>query len=104
MPTVGPTGRCWKGWRWKRGSTSWSSARATICGHGPGGEGIPFLDEIPIRFGVPDASQHYHVPLLISPFAYSTYRGSLGGVTAFSGGRKGLESVTCALPARQYLM
>jgi len=35
-----------------------------------------FLDEIPIRFGVPDADQHYHVPLLISPFAYSTYRGS----------------------------
>lgn len=35
-----------------------------------------FLDQIPIRFGVPDASQHYHVPLLISPFAYSTYRGS----------------------------
>ena len=39
-------------------------------------EGILFLDEIPIRFGVPDAGQHYHVPLLISPFAYSTYRGS----------------------------
>jgi 5-hydroxyisourate hydrolase len=37
---------------------------------------VLFLDEIPIRFGVPDASQHYHVPLLISPFAYSTYRGS----------------------------
>lgn len=37
---------------------------------------ILFLDQIPIRFGVPDASQHYHVPLLISPFAYSTYRGS----------------------------
>lgn len=35
-----------------------------------------FLDQIPIRFGVPDAGQHYHVPLLISPFAYSTYRGS----------------------------
>lgn len=35
-----------------------------------------FLDEIPIRFGVPDAEAHYHVPLLISPFAYSTYRGS----------------------------
>lgn len=35
-----------------------------------------FLDEIPIRFGVPDAGAHYHVPLLISPFAYSTYRGS----------------------------
>ncbi len=37
---------------------------------------VLFLDEIPIRFGVSDAAQHYHVPLLISPFAYSTYRGS----------------------------
>jgi 5-hydroxyisourate hydrolase len=35
-----------------------------------------FLDEIPIRFGIADAGGHYHVPLLISPFAYSTYRGS----------------------------
>lgn len=40
-----------------------------------GGE-VLFLDQVPIRFGVPDADQHYHVPLLISPFAYSTYRGS----------------------------
>ncbi len=37
---------------------------------------VLFLDEIPVRFGVPDAGAHYHVPLLISPFAYSTYRGS----------------------------
>ena len=37
---------------------------------------VLFLDQIPIRFGIPDAGQHYHVPLLISPFAYSTYRGS----------------------------
>lgn len=37
---------------------------------------VLFLDQIPIRFGVPDAGTHYHVPLLISPFAYSTYRGS----------------------------
>ena len=37
---------------------------------------VLFLDEIPIRFGVPDADAHYHVPLLICPFAYSTYRGS----------------------------
>jgi 5-hydroxyisourate hydrolase len=43
---------------------------------GQAGGGVLFLDEIPIRFGVPDAGQHYHVPLLISPFAYSTYRGS----------------------------
>ena len=35
-----------------------------------------FLDVIPIRFGIADASQHYHVPLLLSPFGYSTYRGS----------------------------
>jgi 5-hydroxyisourate hydrolase len=43
---------------------------------GQAGEGVLFLDEIPIRFGVPDAAAHYHVPLLISPFGYSTYRGS----------------------------
>lgn len=35
-----------------------------------------FLDVIPIRFGIADEEAHYHVPLLISPFAYSTYRGS----------------------------
>lgn len=35
-----------------------------------------FLDEIPIRFGISDPSAHYHVPLLLSPFGYSTYRGS----------------------------
>lgn len=35
-----------------------------------------FLDVIPIRFGIADASQHYHVPLLLSPYGYSTYRGS----------------------------
>ncbi len=43
---------------------------------GQTGEGVLFLDRIPIRFGIADAGQHYHVPLLISPFAYSTYRGS----------------------------
>ena len=35
-----------------------------------------FLDQIPIRFGISDAQAHYHVPLLLSPFGYSTYRGS----------------------------
>lgn len=35
-----------------------------------------FLDIIPIRFGLSDADAHYHVPLLISPYGYSTYRGS----------------------------
>ena len=36
----------------------------------------PFLDDIVIRFGVADAAANYHVPLLLSPFGYSTYRGS----------------------------
>ena len=35
-----------------------------------------FLDIVTIRFGIAATDQHYHVPLLISPFAYSTYRGS----------------------------
>ena len=36
----------------------------------------PFLDVVPIRFGVADAAHHYHVPLLVTPWSYSTYRGS----------------------------
>jgi 5-hydroxyisourate hydrolase len=36
----------------------------------------PFLSEVPVRFGIADPSGHYHVPLLTSPWAYSTYRGS----------------------------
>lgn len=35
-----------------------------------------FLDVVPIRFGIADAEAHYHVPLLLSPYSYSTYRGS----------------------------
>lgn len=35
-----------------------------------------FLDVIPIRFGIAEINAHYHVPLLISPYSYSTYRGS----------------------------
>lgn len=35
-----------------------------------------FLDEVPVRFGVADPAQHYHVPLLLSAHGYSTYRGS----------------------------
>ncbi len=36
----------------------------------------PFLDRVPVRFAVADPGAHYHVPLLASPWAYSTYRGS----------------------------
>jgi len=35
-----------------------------------------FLDRITLRFGVADAAAHYHVPLLVTPWSYSTYRGS----------------------------
>jgi len=36
----------------------------------------PFLNQVVIRFGVADPEGHYHVPLLVSPYGYSTYRGS----------------------------
>jgi 5-hydroxyisourate hydrolase len=38
-----------------------------------------FVDEVVIDFGIADASAHYRVPLLVSPWSYSTYRGSLTG-------------------------
>lgn len=36
----------------------------------------PFLDEIVLRFAIADRDAHYHVPLLVSPWSYATYRGS----------------------------
>ena len=36
----------------------------------------PFLDEVVVRFGIADPAGNYHVPLLLSPYGYSTYRGS----------------------------
>ncbi|KAL3788460.1 hypothetical protein HJC23_011412 [Cyclotella cryptica] len=38
--------------------------------------GTPFLDVVPLKFGLDDPTEHYHVPLLVSPWSYSTYRGS----------------------------
>jgi 5-hydroxyisourate hydrolase len=35
-----------------------------------------FLDRVPVRFAIADPDAHYHVPLLVSPWSYSTYRGS----------------------------
>ena len=37
---------------------------------------IPFLDDVIIKFGISNIEEHYHVPLLVSPWSYSTYRGS----------------------------
>jgi len=41
-----------------------------------GEPGAGFYDTVPIRFRIDDATAHYHIPLLISPYGYSTYRGS----------------------------
>jgi 5-hydroxyisourate hydrolase len=42
----------------------------------PPGPKVRFLDQVPVRFGIADPSVAYHVPLLVSPWAYNTYRGS----------------------------
>lgn len=39
-------------------------------------DGLPFLDVVPIRFSIADPQAGYHVPLLVTPWSYSTYRGS----------------------------
>jgi 5-hydroxyisourate hydrolase len=46
-----------------------------MCSNGPG-DAPPFLGEVVVRFGVADGAVNYHVPLLVSPYGYSTYRGS----------------------------
>jgi 5-hydroxyisourate hydrolase len=47
-----------------------------FAGMGSSGSEVLFLDQVPVRFGIADATASYHVPLLVSPWAYSTYRGS----------------------------
>ncbi len=51
-------------------------AGAYLDSHADGLTEPKFLDDVPIRFGISDPASHYHVPLLLSPFGYSTYRGS----------------------------
>lgn len=51
-------------------------AGAYLAAYGTQATNPRFLDVIPIRFGMSEADAHYHVPLLLSPFGYSTYRGS----------------------------
>lgn len=47
-----------------------------FAGRPEAGDDPPFLDQVPLRFGISDPAAHYHVPLLASPWSYSTYRGS----------------------------
>lgn len=49
---------------------------AYFAGRGAHSGALPFLDQVPVRFGIGDPAAHYHVPLLVSPWAYTTYRGS----------------------------
>ena len=51
-------------------------AGAYLDATGAAPEAPRFLDMIPIRFGISQKDSHYHVPLLLSPFGYATYRGS----------------------------
>ena len=51
-------------------------AGAYLDSNGTPAEDPRFLDVIPVRFGISEEDSHYHVPLLLSPFGYSTYRGS----------------------------
>jgi 5-hydroxyisourate hydrolase len=47
-----------------------------FAGKSDSGAMVRFLDRVPVQFGMADATASYHVPLLVSPWAYSTYRGS----------------------------
>ena len=49
---------------------------AAVEGDGPPVSDPPFLDVVPVAFGVSDPDAHHHVPLLVTPWSYSTYRGS----------------------------
>ena len=52
------------------------SVAAYFAGRGATLPDPPFLDEVTLDFGIAQAAEHYHVPLLVSPWSYSTYRGS----------------------------
>lgn len=72
-----PGGPALKGTDHKAGVYEWTFAVAEyFAGVGVPTAGTPFLDEVPIRFGIGDPEDHYHVPLLVSPWSCSTYRGS----------------------------
>ena len=66
--------------RWKTGpllaSLLLHGAVVTAVAFSAGGDAPPFLDVVPVRFGVSDPDAHLHVPLLVAPGGYSTYRGS----------------------------
>ena len=60
--------------RWRPGVYELRFAVGDLL-RGPGRARPPFLDVVPVRFGVGDPAAHHHVPLLVAPGGYSTYRG-----------------------------
>lgn len=52
------------------------TAQAADAGEAGAGSGVLFLEQIPLRFNITNTAEHYHVPLLVAPGGYSTYRGS----------------------------
>ena len=72
-----PAARCSTPRRWRPAATAWCSAVAAYFrARGVVLPEPPFIDEVQLDFGIADAAGHYHVPLLVSPWSYSTYRGS----------------------------
>ncbi len=77
MTTAAATSRCSKATHWSQANTNSCSAPATTSLRSARRCPEPrFVDRVVLRFGVADAGAHYHVPLLVSPWSYSTYRGS----------------------------
>ena len=76
MPTAAATRRCWRAKNSQAGEYELVFfAGDYLRGQRHGTSSPAFLDMVPIRFGIAEQT-HYHVPLLISPYGYSTYRGS----------------------------
>eukprot|EP00747_Dinoflagellata_sp_TGD_P179238 gnl/TRDRNA2_/TRDRNA2_29729_c0_seq1.p1 gnl/TRDRNA2_/TRDRNA2_29729_c0~~gnl/TRDRNA2_/TRDRNA2_29729_c0_seq1.p1 ORF type:complete len:291 (-),score=66.12 gnl/TRDRNA2_/TRDRNA2_29729_c0_seq1:106-978(-) len=72
-----PHGPALKGANHSAGVYEWTfQAGEYFASVGATTAGTPFLDEVPVRFGIDDPESHYHVPLLVSPYGFSTYRGS----------------------------
>jgi 2-oxo-4-hydroxy-4-carboxy-5-ureidoimidazoline decarboxylase len=66
-----------KGAAFKEGAYEWTfGVGEYFAAAGVATAGTPFLGEVPLRFGIDNAEKHYHVPLLCSPWSFSTYRGS----------------------------
>jgi len=68
-----PMARCWPGRKWPSAATSCLLVKDYFVTHL---EDSPFLDRVPVRFAIADAAAGYHVPLLVTPWAYSTTAGA----------------------------